>query len=107
MAELNNHAEREHALLSASSAHRWLECPASAVAAEAYPNEGTEFTREGTLAHEVAEVMARETGKGLRPDMMNYVWPEGVDQEMVDCAGGYADYIQEQITSDAPVVLLE
>ena len=58
MSELKDHSAREHALLSASSAHRWLACPASAMAAEAYPNEQTEFTREGTLAHEVAEVVA-------------------------------------------------
>ena len=51
MQELNDHSARAHALLSASSSHRWLNCPPSAVAAEAYPNEGTEFTREGTLAH--------------------------------------------------------
>ena len=59
MSELNDHSTREHALLSASSAHRWLNCPASAVAAEAYPQQDTEYTREGTLAHEVAEKVAR------------------------------------------------
>ena len=53
---MNNHSERDHALLSASSSHRWLACPPSAVAAEAYPEQDTEFTREGTLAHEVAEI---------------------------------------------------
>lgn len=60
MADTIDHSSRAHALLSASSAHRWLACPPSAVAAEMYPNEETEFTREGTLAHEVAEQIARE-----------------------------------------------
>ena len=107
MAVTNNHSQRAHALLSASSAHRWLECPPSAVAAEAYANEGTEFTREGTLAHEVAEIVARD------PAVKDYAgdgvpnWPDGVDQEMVECARGYADYIQEQIHSDDALVLLE
>ena len=55
---VNDHNKRAHALLSASSAHRWLECPPSAIAAEGYKNEGTEFTREGTLAHEIAEIIA-------------------------------------------------
>ena len=54
--KLNDHKSRAHALLSASSAHRWLACPPSAVAAEAYPAQDTEYTREGTLAHKVAEV---------------------------------------------------
>ena len=108
MNETINHADRDHALLSASSAHRWLVCPASAVAAEAYPNPDTEFTREGTLAHEVAEIVASERKKGFRPDLANYMaWPEGTDQEMVDCAHSYADYIQEQLKSDDAVVLLE
>jgi hypothetical protein len=95
---LNNHNERAHALLSASSAHRWLACPPSAVAAEAYPNQDTDFTREGTLAHEVAEAVA--SNKTWRP-------PAGVDQEMIECAAGYRDYIQEQIKGDEAVILLE
>ena len=103
MTEQNNHSERDHALLSASSAHRWLACPSSAVASEAYPDEDTEFTLEGTIAHEVAEVVAR--GEYV------FRWetePElGVTREMIDCATGYRDYIQEQIRSDDAVVLLE
>ena len=92
-----NHADREHALLSASSAHRWLACPPSAVAAEAYPDQDTEFTREGTLAHEVAESFARgiTDGLGLIPT------------EMMEHANAYADYIQEQVKSYDAVILLE
>lgn len=104
MSKLKDHGAREHALLSASSAHRWLACPASAVAAEAYPNEQTEFTREGTLAHEVAEVVAREK---LRPETGRDGFAPDVTQEMLECAAGYRDYIQEQTKSDSAVVLLE
>lgn len=104
MSELKDHSAREHALLSASSAHRWLACPASAVAAEAYPNEQTEFTREGTLAHEVAEVVAREK---IRPETGRDGFAPDVTQEMLECAAGYRDYIQEQTKSDSAVVLLE
>ena len=73
------HADRAHALLSASSAHRWLNCPPSAVAAELYPRESSEFAAEGTLAHEVAEAVAR----GVPPEDN----PE-ITQEMLDCAAG-------------------
>lgn len=105
---MSGHASRAHALLSASSAHRWLACPPSAVAAEAYPDQDTEFTREGTLAHEVAEIVARERLAGRYPTLENYVeWPDGTTQEMVDCAHGYADYIQEQLKSEDDIVLLE
>lgn len=101
-----NHKDRDHALLSASSAHRWLNCPPSAVAAEAYPQQDTEFTREGTSAHEVAEIYARErTTEGYSGTRD---WPmEEVTREMVECAQGYSDYIQEQLKSEDAVVLLE
>ena len=102
MSELNGHASRAHALLSASSASRWLACPPSAVAAEAYTNEGTEFTREGTLAHEVAELYAK--GKYITPSENR---ASEITLEMIECAMGYADYIQEQIKHDDAIVLLE
>ena len=105
MTELNNHKDRAHALLSASSAARWLACPPSAVAAEAYVNEGTEYTKEGTLAHEVAELVARQ--HLLQPALVWSDSNEDITNEMIDCANGYADYIQEQIKSDNATILLE
>lgn len=99
MNELNNYADRAHALLSASSAHRWLACPPSAVAAEAYPDQDTEFTREGTIAHEVAEAVAKLGDISIKP--------EGVTNEMIDCAIAYRDYIAEQKKDPDAVVLLE
>jgi hypothetical protein len=102
MNESIDHSSRAHALLSASSAHRWLACPPSAVAAEAYPQQDTEYTKEGTLAHELAEWVASGRSncydKGLN---------DGVTKEMTDCAIDYAEYIQEQIKSDSATVLLE
>lgn len=107
MTEKINHSERDHALLSASSAHRWLECPPSAVANEAYPDQDTEYTREGTLAHEVAEIVARGGDKwDIYLDQLRDE-EEGVTLEMVEYALGYADYIQEHIKSEDAIVLLE
>lgn len=103
-----NHAEREHALLSASSAARWLACPPSAVAAEAYPQQDTKFTQEGTLAHEVAEIVARARLAGGNISAADTdLLPEGADRDMVEYAKAYADYIQEQIKGPDTVVLLE
>lgn len=103
-----NHAARAHALLSASSSARWLACPPSAVAAEAYPRQDNAFTQEGTLAHEVAEWVADVTVNGLGYDVhAREDWAEGVTPEMIDCAVGYAEYIQEQIKEPGAVVLLE
>lgn len=105
MTELNNHTDRAHALLSASSAHRWLECPASAVASKAYPDQDTEFTREGTLAHEVAEFTARTAIEHTLDAQFKV--KEGLTIEMLDCADEYRDYILEQRKTADAVVLLE
>lgn len=104
MNELNNHKDRAHALLSASSAHRWLECPPSAVANEAYPDQETAFAHEGTLAHEVAEWVASGKSKNHTLDKGQ---DEGVTKEMLECAQEYADYIEEQKKSNDAIVLLE
>ena len=48
-----------HARLSASSAHRWLECPPSVAATEHLPDETSIFAEEGSAAHEAAEYKVR------------------------------------------------
>lgn len=47
---------KEHALLSASSASRWINCPPSARLCEAIPEEHSKYAEEGTLAHSMCEV---------------------------------------------------
>ncbi len=54
-----SHSERQHALLSASSAHRWLLCTPSARLEEQFPDERSEAAAEGTLAHELCELKLR------------------------------------------------
>ena len=54
-----SHEERNHALLSASSAHRWLACTPSARLEEQFPDTTSEAAKEGTLAHELAELKVR------------------------------------------------
>ena len=44
-----------HALLSASSSKRWLNCPPSARLEENFPNESSAYAEEGTWAHELCE----------------------------------------------------
>lgn len=45
----------DHAKLSPSSSDRWLPCPASLVRAPESEDEGSEYAREGTAAHALAE----------------------------------------------------
>lgn len=55
---LKDHESRDHAILSPSSAHRWLLCTPSARMEEQYPDTTSQAATEGTIAHEVAEVYA-------------------------------------------------
>ncbi|NRS51000.1 DUF2800 domain-containing protein [Brevibacillus sp. HB2.2] len=54
------HEERSHALLSASSSHRWLHCTPSARIEETLPDTTSRSAAEGTLAHEIAELKLRK-----------------------------------------------
>lgn len=45
----------DHAILSASSSHRWLNCTPSARLEQEFENTGTEAAREGTAAHALCE----------------------------------------------------
>ncbi|WP_035295165.1 DUF2800 domain-containing protein [Brevibacillus thermoruber] len=55
-----SHAEREHALLSASGSHKWLHCTPSARLEEQFPETKSTYADEGRLAHEIAELKLRK-----------------------------------------------
>lgn len=50
----------QHAVLSASSAHRWLHCPPSARLAEQFPDQTNPYAEAGRVAHAIAELKARK-----------------------------------------------
>jgi hypothetical protein len=53
----------KHAILSASSASKWMTCPPSARLEQNYENKTSEFAEEGTLAHELGELtLQKELG---------------------------------------------
>ncbi len=53
-----------HALLGPSGAHRWLACTPSARLEEGFTDSGSEYAREGTLAHRMAELLLKEQWRG-------------------------------------------
>ncbi|EPY06654.1 phage-like protein [Paenibacillus alvei TS-15] len=55
------HAERAHALLSASGADRWINCPPSARLCESIPDRRSEYADEGTAAHELSELKLKRS----------------------------------------------
>lgn len=99
-----------HAILSASSANRWLHCPPSARLCESYADKGSDYAAEGTDAHALCEYKLRQALGLLATDPTeNLTW---FNEEMSDCAAGYAAYVLEQVeaakqTCADPVVLIE
>ena len=50
----------QHAKLSASSAHRWLNCPLSVKLSEHFPSKTSAYAEAGRIAHAIAELKARK-----------------------------------------------
>lgn len=101
---------KAHAILSASSSHRWLNCPPSARLCETYEDKGSDYAAEGTDAHSLCEYKLRMAlGMGAVDPSKHLTW---YNEEMEDCANGYATYIMELVeaakeTCADPVVLIE
>lgn len=99
-----------HAVLSASSSERWLHCPPSARLCESYEDKGSDYAAEGTDAHELCEYKLRKVlGIEAKDPTENLTW---FNEEMSDCANGYAAYVLEQVeaakqTCADPIVLIE
>ena len=100
------HSSRSHAKLSASSSARWMACPPSAKLNAEIPDVATDYAREGTCAHELAEFKVnRLLGIESADPTENLDY---FDQEMADCTDDYAQYIAEQISKYSdPQVLVE
>ena len=83
----------KHAVLSASSSERWLNCPPSARLCEAYEDKGSDYAAEGTDANALCEFRLKQA-LGIPADdpIENLSW---YNEEMEDCAAGYAAYVSE------------
>lgn len=85
----------KHAKLSASGAHRWINCAGSVKAESNQPRGSSRFAMEGSAAHELAELCLTE---GVKPFDMVGKTLEGygdfpVDDEMAGSIQQYIDYI--------------
>lgn len=100
----------KHAVLSASSSERWLNCPPSARLCEGYEDKGSDYAAEGTDAHTLCEYRLKQAlGIPAEDPIENLSW---YNEEMEECAAGYAAYVVELLetakqTCSDPVVMIE
>ena len=99
----------QHSLLSASGAHRWLNCPPSAVLESREPDASSAAAEQGTAAHALAEWKLRRAlhqAPAFKPES------DWIDTEMEHLTDDYVAFVQEHIsiareTCDDPQVLIE
>ena len=100
----------KHAILSASSAHRWLACPPSAKLNAAASDIGSEYAAQGTDAHSLCEFkVLKYLGKDVKDPAADLTY---FDEEMAECTDSYLQYVTEQVEKAKerckdPIVLVE
>ena len=104
----------QHALLSASSAHRWLHCTGGPLLEKEFPDTTSVYAQEGTLAHELCELKLKKyttvMPRGTYTRAHNKITKSELWQsEMESTSETYLEYIKEIMLSCeiAPAVLIE
>lgn len=106
---------KAHAILSASSAHKWLVCTPSARLEEQFPNKTSEYMQEGTLAHAIAEFKVRSyflepMTKTTQTRRLNkFKKEEGFQNEMLEHTDTYLNFLKEEAlkTNTKPFIAVE
>lgn len=104
----------QHALLSASSAHRWLHCTGSPLLEKEFPDTTSVYAQEGTLAHELCELKLKKyttvMPKGTYTKAHNKIMKSELWQnEMESTSETYLEYVKGIMLACeiAPAVLIE
>ena len=100
----------KHAILSASSSERWINCPPSARLCENYPDKSSDYAAEGTDAHTLCEFQLKQAlGLPSKDPIEDLGW---YNEEMEECAAAYTAYVMELVeaakqSGSTPTVLIE
>ena len=97
-----------HAILSASSSHRWLNCNPSARLEQEFADRETDAAAEGTAAHALCEHKLR---RALKMRSKKPISPYDCD-EMDACTDAYVEFVMEALAEAKqeckdPLVLIE
>lgn len=93
----------QHAILSASSAARWMTCPPSARLEQNFPNSTSEYAAEGTLAHSLGELNLRHNlgeinTRKFNSDIKKIEENELFTKDMPDYVEIYVDTCMEKVS---------
>ncbi len=100
----------KHALLSASSSHRWLACPPSAKLCAGADDKGSEYAQQGTDAHALCEYkLLKALSRKADNPTENLTF---FDEEMDSCSDMYVQFVLEQLAAakdncSDPIVMVE
>ena len=92
-----NHKERAHALLSPSSADRWINCPASVMLGRDLPDTTSPYAEEGTRAHELCEMLLNG-GETKTLDAALHAALHAAPGEMQEAALNYRDIVLAKVS---------
>lgn len=86
----------QHAILSASGSHRWLHCTPSALLEKDVPDSGSDYAREGSLAHAYcAKALKESLGIGTK----------GEDIEIEELQDYFTDEMPGHVETYTDIVL--
>lgn len=99
------HSERDHAILSPSSAKRWIHCTPSALLAKEAGSKSSIYAEEGTLAHEIAEYALTQYLEGIYDPIIDNAIPLKDEHlknplfsiDMADYIRDYCEYVIAEV----------
>lgn len=104
------HGDRAHAVLGASSSHRWMNCPGSVSLSKGIPSTSSFYADEGTVAHQVCEkaLAQGKTGSDFvgKTEKVNGVEWE-VTEEMAEAVDVYCEVVRSYLEDKDDVLFIE
>lgn len=100
----------KHAILSASSSHRWIACPPSALECAKLPDASSKFAKQGTDAHRLSEYKLKKSlGEKVHNPQKRLAY---FDEEMDESSNDYAQFVMEKLAAAKerckdPMVMVE